>query len=51
MIGILDGGLGGLAAVKSLRRRLPDYDLLYFGDTAHGPFGGKSAETDRKSVV
>ncbi len=45
MIGILDGGLGGLAAVKSLRRRLPDYDLLYFGDTAHGPFGGKSAET------
>lgn len=45
MIGILDGGLGGLAAVKSLRRRLTDYDLLYFGDAAHGPFGGKSADT------
>ncbi len=45
MIGILDGGLGGLAAVPSIRRHLPDDDLLYFGDTAHGPFGGKSDQT------
>ncbi len=45
MIGILDDGLGGLAAVDSLRRHLPDCDLLYFGDTAHGPYGARSAET------
>jgi glutamate racemase len=45
VIGILDDGLGGLAAVASIRRHLPDVDLLYLGDAAHGPCGIKSAET------
>jgi glutamate racemase len=42
VIGILDSGLGGLAAVASLRSHLPHYDFIYFGDTVHGPFGEKS---------
>lgn len=45
MIGVLDDGLGGLGAIASLRRHLPDFDLLYFGDMARGPAGFKSPET------
>lgn len=33
-IGVFDSGLGGLTAVKALRRLLPGEDLIYFGDTA-----------------
>ena len=35
-IGVFDSGLGGLTAVKALRRLLPGEDLIYFGDTARG---------------
>jgi len=44
-IAVLDSGLGGLTVVDALRRALPDEDLLYFGDTAHLPYGNKSAST------
>ena len=30
-IGVFDSGLGGLTAVKALRRLLPGEDLIYFG--------------------
>ena len=36
---------GGLTAVKALRRLLPGEDLIYFGDTARVPYGGRSRET------
>ena len=48
MIGILDAGVGGLAAARLIRDRLPDHDIRYFGDTARGPFGDKSPETIRR---
>ena len=44
-IGVFDSGLGGLTAVKALRRLLPGEDLIYFGDTARVPYGGRSRET------
>ncbi|MBW2369310.1 MAG: aspartate/glutamate racemase family protein, partial [Deltaproteobacteria bacterium] len=44
MIGIFDSGIGGLRVLRQIRRQLPRCDLLYFGDTAHMPFGDKSAE-------
>ena len=44
-IGVFDSGLGGLTAVRSLRRILPEEDLIYFGDTARVPYGGRSRET------
>jgi glutamate racemase len=43
-IAVLDSGLGGLTVVKALRRTLPAEDLLYFGDTAHLPYGNKSPD-------
>ena len=43
-IGVFDSGLGGLTAVHSLWRILPEEDLIYFGDTARVPYGGRSRE-------
>jgi glutamate racemase len=42
MIGILDSGLGGLSVVKALKTSLAGYDMVYFGDTAHAPYGDRS---------
>ena len=44
-IGVFDSGLGGLTAVRVLRRILPEENLIYFGDTARVPYGGRSRET------
>jgi glutamate racemase len=41
-IAVLDSGLGGLTVVSALRRIMPAEDILYFGDTAHLPYGNKS---------
>ncbi|MDY0132890.1 MAG: glutamate racemase [Desulforegulaceae bacterium] len=45
MIGIFDSGIGGLTTVKAITDRLPNSDILYFGDTARTPYGSKSPET------
>jgi glutamate racemase len=45
MIGIIDDGLlAGLHVVEALLAQVPDEEVLYFGDTAHGPYGNRSAE-------
>ena len=43
-IGVFDSGLGGLTVLKSLEKILPNESFIYFGDTAHVPYGNKSAE-------
>ncbi|GAF80377.1 unnamed protein product [marine sediment metagenome] len=44
-IGVFDSGIGGLTVVKELTRQLPGEDIIYLGDTAHLPYGIKSADT------
>ena len=44
-IGVFDSGLGGLTAVRELRRVLPGENIVYFGDTGRVPYGNRSAET------
>lgn len=44
-IGIFDSGMGGLTVLKAIRNRLPDENIVYFGDTAHLPYGNKSPES------
>ena len=44
-IGVFDSGLGGLTALKELRRLLPGESLVYFGDTARVPYGTRDKET------
>lgn len=41
-VGIFDSGMGGLTAVRELRRLLPAEDIIYLGDTARVPYGGRS---------
>lgn len=43
-IGIFDSGLGGLTVMAEIRKLLPGEDIIYFGDTAHVPYGSKSKE-------
>jgi len=44
-LGIFDSGLGGLLIAKSIREKMPDIDMVYFGDTLHLPYGNRSGET------
>ena len=44
-IGVFDSGLGGLTAVRQLRRIMPSENIIYFGDTARVPYGNRSRET------
>jgi len=41
-IGIFDSGIGGLTVAHAIRERMPNESLVYFGDTAHLPYGDKS---------
>ena len=42
-IGIFDSGIGGLTVAHAVTRLLPDESIIYFGDTAHAPWGDKSS--------
>jgi glutamate racemase len=42
-IGLFDSGIGGLTVARAVAQRLPHERLVYFGDTAHLPYGDKSA--------
>jgi glutamate racemase len=46
-IGIFDSGVGGLTVAHAIKQILPGESLVYFGDTAHLPYGDKSAESIR----
>jgi glutamate racemase len=41
-IGIFDSGIGGLTVAHAIKKLLPQEHLIYFGDTAHLPYGDKS---------
>lgn len=43
-IGIFDSGIGGLTVASAIRKVLPNEQIIYFGDTAHMPYGDKSSE-------
>jgi glutamate racemase len=42
-IGIFDSGIGGLTVAHAVTTLLPNENIIYFGDTAHLPYGDKSA--------
>jgi glutamate racemase len=44
-IAVFDSGVGGLTVVGALRRELPGEAIVYLGDTARVPYGGKSQKT------
>lgn len=42
-IGIFDSGIGGLTVARAIVDELPNENIIYFGDTAHLPYGDKSS--------
>lgn len=50
-IGVFDSGLGGLTAVRVLKKILPDEKIIYFGDTGRVPYGTRSPEIITKYAL
>ncbi|MBM7050975.1 MULTISPECIES: glutamate racemase [unclassified Rothia (in: high G+C Gram-positive bacteria)] len=38
-IGVFDSGVGGLTVARAIMDQLPHENIIYVGDTAHGPYG------------
>lgn len=38
---MFDSGVGGISVLRALVRRLPGEDFVFFGDSAHAPYGEK----------
>lgn len=43
-IGVFDSGIGGLTVAHAISKLMPNERIIYFGDTAHMPYGDKSHE-------
>lgn len=41
-IGFFDSGLGGLTVLTAVVKAMPQYNYVYYGDTAHLPYGDKT---------
>jgi glutamate racemase len=44
-VAIFDSGVGGLTVFKEVMQKLPHENLLYFGDMARVPYGGRTPKT------
>ena len=43
-VGIFDSGLGGLTVLDAVQERLPDVPFVYYADSAHAPYGVRTAD-------
>ena len=43
-MGLIDSGIGGLTILKTLLKKYPNHEYVYFGDTLHIPYGEKTKE-------
>jgi len=43
-VGIFDSGLGGLTVLDAAQKRLPDVPFVYYADSAHAPYGVRTAD-------
>ena len=50
-IGIFDSGIGGLTVARAVKDLLPQEAIVYFGDTAHLPYGDKEAATIQAHAI
>lgn len=50
-IGVFDSGVGGLTVARALMDLLPDERLVYYGDTARGPYGPQPLDEVRRFTV
>jgi glutamate racemase len=50
-IGIFDSGVGGLTVARAVIDQLPAEQVVYVGDTAHGPYGPKPIADVRRHAL
>ncbi len=50
-IGVFDSGFGGLTVAREVIKLLPEENLVYYGDTAHCPYGPRSLEEVQSFVL
>lgn len=43
-VGVFDSGVGGISVLSRLVEELPNEDFVYFGDSAHAPYGEKTRD-------
>lgn len=46
-IAVFDSGVGGISVLRALVKELPGEDFVYFGDSAHAPYGPRTTEEIR----
>ncbi|WP_227767699.1 glutamate racemase [Zhaonella formicivorans] len=44
VVGLFDSGVGGLTVARQVFQQLPAAHIIYYGDTARVPYGGKPVE-------
>lgn len=47
-IGAFDSGVGGISVLRAMVQELPHEKFIYFGDSAHAPYGDKPDSTVRQ---
>jgi glutamate racemase len=50
-IGVFDSGIGGLTLAAEIKKQLPHHSIIYFGDTAHFPYGEKSTTSIQSYAI
>lgn len=50
-IGVFDSGVGGLTVLRELEKAMPAESFIYFGDTAHVPYGARNPEEIKKLAI
>lgn len=51
MIALFDSGVGGISVLREIRALLPTANLVYYADSAHVPYGGRTAEDIRRLTM
>ena len=50
-IGVFDSGLGGLSVAESIKKALPQHDVIFMNDSQHMPYGDKPLPQVRDFVL
>ena len=50
-IGVFDSGAGGVSVLSEMIRRLPFEKFIYYGDSAHAPYGTKEPAEVKKLAI
>lgn len=50
-IAVFDSGMGGISVLRELVAIMPNENYIYFGDSAHAPYGTKTIEEVRQMTL